>query len=184
MIQQIELQNAAGFIDPPGEAQISLRRGGVTRRDHDERVGGVSVTGLKISLGWARDSLTVPWLTVAILIKCCLASKITTRSDSRSRNRISEQRSAIVRGLSTVSDWRSSRKATAPMRRELTSRGALGRETKGKSSSTEARAKTVEIRNALRARPPVFENAAPGRAGHGSGLSPSALTPRERAQLA
>jgi hypothetical protein len=63
------------------------------------------------------------------------------------------------------------------MRRELTSRGALGRETKGKSSSTEALAKTVEIRNALRARPPVFENAAPGRAGHGSGLSPSALTP-------
>jgi len=47
MIQQIELQNAAGFIDPPGEAQISLRRGGVTRRDHDERVGGVSVYRLK-----------------------------------------------------------------------------------------------------------------------------------------
>ena len=72
-------------------------------------------------------------------------------------------RSAIVRGLSIVSDWRSSRKATAPMRRELTSRGALGRETKGKSSSTEVRAKTVEIRNALRARPPVFENAGTGR---------------------
>jgi hypothetical protein len=38
---------------------------------------------------------------------------------------------------------RSSRNATAPLRRELTNRSALGRETKGKSSSTEARAKTV-----------------------------------------
>ena len=42
-----------------------------------------------------------------------------------------------------VSDWRSSRSATAPTRRELTNRKALTRETKGKSSSTMARAKAV-----------------------------------------
>ena len=42
-----------------------------------------------------------------------------------------------------VSDWRSSRSATAPIRRELTKRKALTRETKGKSSSTVARAKTA-----------------------------------------
>jgi hypothetical protein len=38
------------------------------------------------------------------------------------------------RGLSMVSDSRSSRKTTAPIRNELTSRRALERETKGRSS--------------------------------------------------
>jgi hypothetical protein len=37
------------------------------------------------------------------------------------RKRISEHSSAIARGLSIVSDSRSSRKTTAPIRRELTS---------------------------------------------------------------
>ena len=82
-------------------------------------------------------------LIVQILMRCCLALRRTTRSDSRSRKRISEQRSAIAIGLSMVSDWRSSRSATAPIRRELTSRRALTREIKGKSSSTVARAKAV-----------------------------------------
>ncbi len=63
---------------------------------------------------------------------------------------VSEQRSAIARGLSMVSDWRSSRRATAPTRSELTSRRAFERETKGKSSATEALDKTAREPKCLR----------------------------------
>jgi serine/threonine protein kinase len=47
------------------------------------------------------------------------------------------------RGLSIVRDSRSPRNATAPIRRELTRRRTLERETKRRSSSTEARVNTV-----------------------------------------
>jgi hypothetical protein len=43
------------------------------------------ITGLKISLGWASDSLTLPWLTVQTLVRCCLVLRRTTRKDSRSK---------------------------------------------------------------------------------------------------
>ena len=94
------------------------------------------------------------FLELFLLHFCALESQVTSpfavrpnartsRSHSRSKKRISEQRSAIARGLSIVSDCRSSRRATAPIRSELTSRKALEREMNGKSSSTEVRAKTV-----------------------------------------
>jgi len=50
MIDEIQLQNPARFIDAAREPQIGLRRGGVTRWvivDHDERIGGMRDHRLK-----------------------------------------------------------------------------------------------------------------------------------------
>jgi len=71
---------------------------------HDEGVGGENNRRLKHFTGMGESSFTLPWLTVATLINCCLVFRSTTRSYSRSRKRISEQRSAMASGPSMVSD--------------------------------------------------------------------------------
>ena len=136
VIHQVELQNSAGFENSSGEAMSASEGAGspLVVVHHDEGIGGVRYHRLKDFSWMSQRLMTLPWLTVQTLIKCCFAFRRTTRSHSRSKKRISEQRSAIATGLSMVSDWRSSRSVTAPMRRELTRRSDFERETKGKSS--------------------------------------------------
>lgn len=100
-----------------------LRKGRVARGvivHQDEGVGRIRDHRL---IGFSRlgeGLIDRPLTNRADLNEVLLALRRKTRSDSRSRKRISEQRSVIARGLSIVSDWRSSRSATAPIRRELT----------------------------------------------------------------
>ena len=59
VIQQLELQDSAGFENSPGKAHIGLGRGGVTRRVvvyHDEGISGVGDHRLK-DFSWMGQRL-------------------------------------------------------------------------------------------------------------------------------
>ena len=66
----------------------------------DEGVGGEHNRRLKHFARMGERLIHTALADGATLINCCLTFRRTTRSHSRSRKRISEQRSAIISGLS------------------------------------------------------------------------------------
>jgi hypothetical protein len=137
VIDQLKLENSTGFKNSAGEAQISFRRGGNSARmivDHDE---GIRAEGDYRFKDFPRVSQSFVEGSLADrnrLDEFLLGVEQDHSEGFVVRNRISLQSSATASGVSMTSRVRSSRKATAAKRRELTSCAALSRDRKAERS--------------------------------------------------